>query len=911
MNGRADPSPTRIFALLLRVYPRGFRARFGEGMSFALAAERDRARREGTGRLMWFWARTVADTFWSGLKERLRPVYDPASSPFPGTPTERWSKKMIRRLVRDVRTAARRTRKHPGFSAATVATLGLGIGATTAIFSVVHGVLLKPLPYDESEMLVDVGHIAAGDSDVLRVGLTSGAFFVYREDGRLVRDVSAYFSFPANVSDGDRPQRLAAARATSGLAATLRTTPALGRWFTPEEDVPGGPTVAVISYGLWQRLFGGASSVLGTTIDINGVTTEVIGVMPRGFRFPDLETDIWAPLRLDESTARSVNFQYSAVGRLPRGVRPEDATAELDNLFPRTVERFPEGLSVEELRDLGIRASVAPLKDVVIGDVATVLWPVMAAVLVILLVACANVANLFLVQADGRDREIGVRLALGAGRGDVARHFLVESAILGLMGGLIGVALAYGGVTVLRELGPEDLPRLHEIGVTLPVLGFALVTSLSVGLLFGMLPAIRVRAASALAGLRSGARGSSAGPRRQRARNVLVTSQLALALVLLVGAGLMLRTLSNLLSVEPGFDTDNLLTFELAVPFTEAPGQAEQVAFQQRVIDRLSALPGVTSVTASASGLPIEREASRNPIWLEDFPLPPGELPPLEAMRIVMPGYFTTLGIPILEGRSIERRDIENGTGAVVVSAGFASRHWPDESPIGKRLRVLPQGELHTIVGVAGDTQGDGLDRPANETVYWGARGAQDTYYTATHVMTYAVRTRGAPTAVLESTREAIREVSAGVAIGGVSTMDQWVSTSVARISFTMTLLGVAAAMSLLLGSLGVYGVLAYAVSRRRREIGVRMALGARPEAVRRMIVREAATVIAGGVVLGLIGAGIVSRVLRSLLFGVEPVDIATYGSVAGLLILVALVASYLPARRASTVDPALTLRAE
>jgi predicted permease len=901
----------RTYAALLWAFPRRFRSKFGAGMRHAFTAEHARARAVGRLALSRFWFRTIADSLWSGSKERIRPVHEPGSSPFPGVPTERWSRQMFRRLVRDVRIAARRARKHPGFSMATIVTLGVGIGATTAIFSVVHGVLLKPLPYEESEALVDVGHLATGDSDDLRVGLTSGAFFVYSQDGRLVEDVSAYFRFPVNLSDGDRPQRIAAAIATSGLAGTLRSTPALGRWFSAEEDVPGGPAVAVISYGLWQRLFAGSSATVGTTVDLNGETTEIVGVMPRGFRFPDAETEVWVPIRFDESTARSVNFQYSAVGRLLPGAAAPDATAELDNLFPRTVERFPEGLSADELRDLGIRASVVPLKEIVIGDVAAVLWPVMAAVFVILLVACANVANLFLVQAEGRDREIGVRLALGAGRGDVARHFLVESAILGLFGGLVGVALAYGGVSLLREIGPEELPRLHEIGVTLPVLLFAVATSLAVGLLFGMLPAIRVRAATALAGLRSGTRGSSSGPRRNRARNVLVTSQLALALVLLVGAGLMFRTLGNLLNVEPGFDTGNLLTFELAVPFLEAPGQQEGMEFQQRVIDRLSALPGVVSVTASASGLPIETVASRNPVWLEDFPLPPGELPPLQAVRIVMPDYFSTLGIPILEGRPIERRDLENGVGAVVVSAGFARRYWPNESPIGKRLQVIPEGEMHTIVGVAGDTQGDGLDQPANETVYWDPRGAGDTYYTNTHVMTYGVRTRGAPTSVVESTREAIREISGGVAIGGISTMDQWVDASVARISFTMTLLGIAAAMSLLLGSLGVYGVLAYAVSQRRREIGVRMALGARPGTVRRMVVREAGVVIAGGVVIGLVGAGIVSRVLSSLLFGVAPVDMMTYGAVAGLLTVVALVASYLPARRASAVDPALTLRAE
>lgn len=910
-RGHGSILADRTYAVLLWAFPRGFRSSFGAGMRHAFTEEHARARGVGRLALFRFWFRTIADSLWSGSKERIRPVHEPGSTPFPGIPTERWSKQMFRRLVRDVRIAARRTRKHPGFSMATIVTLGIGIGATTAIFSVVHGVLLKPLPYDQSETLVDVGHFATSDGNDLRVGLTSGAFFVYGQDGRLVEDLSAYWRYPINLSDGDRPQRVSAAATTSGLARTLRATPELGRWFSAEEDVPGGPDVVVISYGLWQRLFAGSSAALDMTVDLNGRATEIVGVMPRGFRFPDADTDIWIPLRFDESTARSINFQYSTVGRLLPAAAPHDASAELDNLFPRTVERFPEQLSVEELRNLGIRASVVPLKDVVIGDVATVLWPVMAAVFVILLVACANVANLFLVQADGRDREIGVRLALGAGRGDVARHFLVESAILGLCGGVVGVGLAYGGVTLLGNIGPQELPRLHEIGVTLPVLGFALVTALAVGLLFGVLPAIRIRTASALAGLRSGTRGSSAGRRRHRARNALVTSQLALALVLLVGAGLMFRTLGNLLDVEPGFDTENLLTFELAVPFGEAPGQAAGMQFQQRVIDRLAALPGVVSVTASASGLPIQAEASRNPVWLEDFPLPPGELPPLQAVRIVMADYFETLGIPILEGRAIERRDLENGTGAVVVSTGFASRYWPDESPLGKRLQVFPEGGMYTVVGVAGDTQGDGLDRPANETVYWGARGAGDFYYTDTHVMTYGVRTRGVPTSVLEPVRDAIRELSGGVAIGGVSTMGQWVDASVARISFTMTLLGIAAAMSLLLGSLGVYGVLAYAVSQRRREIGVRMALGARPGTVRRMVVREAATVIAGGVVIGLVGAGIVSRVLGSLLFGVDPVDLLTYGAVAGLLTVVALVASYLPARRASAVDPALTLRAE
>ncbi|MCG8469998.1 MAG: ADOP family duplicated permease, partial [Gemmatimonadetes bacterium] len=626
----------------------------------------------------------------------------------------------------------------------------------------------------------------------------------------------------------------------------------------------------------------------------------------------EAETELWLPFGLDPARARNINFSLQAFARLAPGVARERVETELDARFARPFELYPnEGVTAEDIRQMGVRVSVRPLQETVVGDIGGVLWVVMAAVGVILLIACANVANLFLVQAEGRDREVAVRSAIGASRRRVARTFLVESCGLGLVSGVAGLGLAALALRVGVQFGPRELPRLAEVGLDGSALAFTLVASLATGLAFGSFPVARLRSWRTVIALKEGGRGGSGGKKRNRARNGLVVAQLALALVLLAGSGLLLRTFWNLRSVDPGFRAENVLTFRVSLPFREYPGDDPALDFHRALLERIEASPGVVSATAGPFGFPIQTTGNTNPVWIEDEPTPPGQMPTQRPIRIAMPGYFETLGIPLVSGRSIERRDIDLGTGAVVVSRSFVDLHWPDEDPLGKRIRAMPDAEWLTIVGVAGDVRQDALHQVPAPTVYLGARLTGGDTYAGVGAMTYGVRTEGDPTTAIPVVREALHEIDPNVPLADVSTLEVAVDRSMARTSFTMVLLGITSVVALMLGAVGIYGVMAYVVSQRTREVGVRMALGAAPPTVLRLVLGEAAIVVGVGLALGLVGATGLTHVLRSLLFGVDPLDPLTLGAVAVALAGAALVASLLPARRAARVDPMVALRHE
>lgn len=814
--------------------------------------------------------------------------------------------------MQDLRLATRRLLRQPGFTAISTLTLALGIGATTAIFSIINGVLLAPLPFPEPDRLVSVGHVSNTTGVPSQVFLSSGSYLVYRDESRTLADLALYFPTGVNLSGIQPPLRVEAAAVSHNLLLTLGTTVALGRGFTEADDEPGANRVAVISHGLWQRVFGADAGIVGTIVRVGERETEIIGVMPPDFGFSSEQIDLWYPARMDLARARNVNFSYQGVGRLLDGASIAQAEAELDGLFERPFELYRnEGLSAEGLRDMGYRVNVRPLVESVVGDVGQVLWVLMAAVGLILLVACANVANLLLVQAEGREREIALQAALGASRGRLARQFLAESALLALLGALAGLALAIVGIRLVIALGPEQLPRLNEIGIDQRVLAFAVGVSGFAALIFGSIPPLRLRATRTTEALKEGGRSAGQSRTRQRTRSALVAAQLALALILLVASGLMLRTFANLRSVDPGFRTDNLLVFDFTLSGPTAAGPEEAIAFHQRVLDALEAIPGVDSVTAAATyfGLPIANPANPNPVWVEDQPTPEGSMPPFRPLRIVMPGYFKTLGIPLLAGRGIERRDIEEQTGAIVVSGSFARAYWGDEDPIGKRISPLPTATWLTVVGVAGEVRQSTLEEEPVPSVYFGALLPGGVSYTASDPMTYALRTSGSPTEVVAQVREAVRKIDPNLPVDNVRTMRQALARSMARTSFTVVLMSVGAGIALLLGTVGIYGVIAYLVSQRTSEIGVRMALGAETGTIIRMVLGQAGLVIAFGVALGLAGAFGVTRLLESLLFGVEPVDAATYLGVSLVLTAAAVLASYVPAHRASRVDPVEALR--
>jgi predicted permease len=815
----------------------------------------------------------------------------------------------------EMRFLLRRLLRTPGFTAIAVITLAVGIGANTAIFSVVDGVLLRPLPYPESENLVGLWHSGPGIG-IPQFEQSNTSYTVYREHTRSFEGIAMYGSTSLNLTSSGEPLRLTGAQVTASLFPVLRASPARGRVFVETDDDVGAPRVVILSDQLWKTRFGSDQDIVGRTLQLDGEAYEVIGVMPADFRFPYDETQLWIPHVIPPEVLGLANFSYIGIGRLKEGISLEAATADLNRVLPRMPELYPGELTAELLENAGITAFINPMKNDIVGDVGTVLWILLGTVGFILIIACANVANLFLVRAEGRQKETAVRTALGAGRGDLFRTYLAESTALSLMGGVLGVGLATVGVRTLVAMGPENLPRLGEIGLHGSVLLFTLGISLVAGLLFGAVPVFKYGRPDLANALKEGGRGGSVGRERHRLNNALVATQVALALMLLVGSGLMARSFFELKNVDPGFRTEGVLTLRLSLPNQEYPDDRQMAESYRELAERVRGLPGVQEV-GLVTNLPTTDGNNNAAMVVEDLPLQEGDLPPIVRTNVASDGYFEAMGVRLVEGRTFEPADYDSQMGVAIVSSSTAERYWPGESAVGKRISpALPQnGEVpwFEIVGVVGEVRDDGLALEAPAMVYYAmatsAEGVEAGDGVVYRTMSLAVRTSGDPLSLSAAVRNEVWGLDSRLPVANMRTTGEIARESAARTTFTMVMLGIAAAMALLLGMVGVYGVLSYVVSQRTREFGVRLAMGAREGQIRGMVVRQGLTVAAVGVAAGLAGGFALTRLMKALLFGVSATDPFTFGGVAVLLLAVSALAAYLPARRASSVSPVEALR--
>lgn len=815
---------------------------------------------------------------------------------------------------RELRYVLRKLWRSPLFTVVSILTLALGIGANAAIFSVVNGVLLKPLPFDQPETLVGVWHTAPG-LGFDTVNQSPATYFTYREEGTVFEDIGMWDNQFVSVTGIDEPERVDAIYVTDGTLPILRVRPIIGRVFTAEDDSPGSPETVILSYGYWQSRFGGDAGVLNRSLNIDGKPCAIIGVMPERLRFLRFDPAVWLPFRFDRAEVYVGNFSYQALARLKPGVTLEAANADVGRLLPMTVEKFPKGMSLAEMRDAQFGPNVRPLKRDVVGDVGNVLWVLLGTVGLVLLIACANVANLFLVRADGRQREIALRTAMGADRVRLAREFFLESITLGLMGGIVGVVLAFFGVRLLVLIGPESVPRLQTITIDPMVLTFTLSISVFAGLLFGLIPVLKYGSPNLISALKEGGRGSGNGRERHRARSALVVSQVALALVLLVGSGLMFRSFQALRSVHPGFvRPDEVLTLKISIPEAEIEDPAQSVRTHEQIVRRIEQIPGVDSIGISSS-ITMDGWDSNDGVHVEDFPTPDGQIPTIRRFKWIAENYFETMGNPVLAGRPITWTDVHDMATVAVVTENFATEYWSSpEEAVGKRIRHSPDKPWREIIGVVGNIHDEGVAEDATATVFWPM--LQNEFWSdgveTRRTMGYAIRTSRAGTAgLLDEIRTTVWSINANLPIASVVTLQELLDDSMARTAFTLIMLGIASAVALLLGAVGIYGVVSYAVSQRTREIGVRMALGARRSDVSRLVLREGVVLTGIGLLVGLAFAVGLTRLMSSLLFGVNPIDPFTYALVSLALACIALLASYIPARRAASIHPTEALRWE
>jgi putative ABC transport system permease protein len=823
---------------------------------------------------------------------------------------------LIGPFLQDLRYGARMLWKSPVVSLVAVAALALGIGANTAIFSVVNTVLLRPLPFAEAERLVMVWdtHPLARKLGYDYVPGSNGSFADFRQQSDSFEQMAALDTWIVNLTGRNEPERIEGTKVSTSLFPLLRARPMLGRAFTPEEEKQGAAHVVILSHGLWQRRFGGDANIVGQTVTLDGEQYEVVGVMPPDFSFPQnsglpaffpfaQKTDLWTPWVLTEEERQNYGSHHLAIiGRLKPGRTLQQAQAELSTIASRLEQERPD-----ELKDFGV--NVMPLREQVIGKSRTAILVLLCVVGFVLLIACANVANLLLARAASRQKEVAIRTALGASRSRVIRQLLTESVLLAFIGGALGVLLAMWGVDLLVALSPGDIPRTGEIGIDARVLAFTFGVSLLTGLVFGLAPALQASSSDLHEALKEGGRGGTTGPRRARVRAVLIVSEVALALVLLVGAGLLVRSFFKLRNVSPGYDPENVLTLDIPLPGTRYKEDAQLTAFYQRLIERVKALPGVEAVGA-VSHLPLTGAEELDGFEVEGRPrIDAGENAQTADFRVVSPDYFGTMKIPLVRGRYFTERDTADTPGVIIIDETLAQRFFPGEDPLGKRIDEYGSrnklGYL-TIVGVVSGIKHSSLDAEPKPAMY--VSYLQSPWLD----MTLTVRTSGPGAENLAAAvRQEVWALDKDQPVAGVQTMESLFAKAVAPQRFQMLLVGLFAAVALLLSVVGIYGVMAYSVTQRTHEIGIRMALGAQRGDVFKLLMGQGMTQALIGIAIGLVGAFILTRLMSSLLYGVSATDPLTFAGVSLLLTSVALLACYVPARRAMKVDPMVALRYE
>lgn len=821
-----------------------------------------------------------------------------------------WKETMtMRGFYDDLRLAARSLLRYPAFTWIAVLTLALGVGANTAVFTLVDGVLLSPLPYGEPDELIALEHQGRDGRD--RLPMSTGLYLLYQERAETMEELALHTTTAVNlISDGE-PERMLVQAVTPTFFDVLGAAPALGRAFSEAEGAPGGGSVTILSDGMWRERFDADPAVIGTTIDINGTMREIIGVMPPDFGHPDRRARLWLPLVVDPGQAPLAAFGMSGIARMNDETAIEAVHAELTALIDRLQEFYPDSGAPAFLAEVNLRPVVSPLKEALVGELDRTLWILLGTVGFVLLIACANVANLLIVRAESRQRELALRVAIGAGRGHVIRSFMSESLVLATLGGISGVVIAAIAVRLSIDMVPTNVPRIDEIGVDGRVLGFTAAISVASALVFGLFPILRSRLDLSNQLREGGGRGPTGSRETHRLRNGLVVTQVALALVLLVGSGLMVRSFQELRRMDPGFRSEGVLTARITLPVTEVESSEEVRSFYRQLRDRLAAQSAVTSV-GLAQSVPLGAGVSYFGFPVEDFPAGPSDIGVLASHNQVSEGYLEAMGIEVVEGRSFVRGDDADGTRAVVVNEAFANQWWPEGGALGRRLsQGFPNEEWFEIVGVVRDAHYQALESPPEHMVYWPMTvGLADDPQPA-RSMDVAIHTSVDPTTLIPVLRREVAALNSRIPVSNPRTMDDVVSAATARTSFTMALIAVASGVALLLGLVGIYGVISYIVAQRTREIGVRMALGASAATVRKMVVRHGLLLAAGGVAVGLVGAAAMSRVMASILFGVSATDPWTYIVVSIALIAVATGASWLPARRAAGVNPSSALRAE